>query len=175
VYHRFPLLRADLLELGYGDAYLGPMTVQVMDLSYRETASGRVILYPADNQVNVPTAFNGNEIPDPAPNASYPIGYPVSATFDRNARVTISAFHLLDPSGTELPGTSLQPGNETENSFAFLANVPLQAGTTYTAELTYTLNGIAGRRLWHFSTTAGPSPTPQSQTAAAKLNSARVW
>jgi len=175
VYHRFPLLRADLLELGYGDAYLGPMTVQVMDMSYRETASGRVILYPADNQVNVPTAFNGNEIPDPAPNASYPIGYPVSATFDRNARVTITAFHLRDPSGTELPGTSLQPGNETENSFAFLANVPLQAGTTYTAELTYTLNGIAGRRLWHFSTTAGPSPTPQSQTAAAELSSPRVW
>ena len=167
VYHRFPLLRADLLELGYGDAYLGPMTVQVMDMSYRETASGLVILYPADNQVNVPAAFNGNEIPDPAPNASYPIGYPVSATFDRNAKVTITGFHLRDPSGTLLPGISLQPSNETENSFAFLANTPLQAGTTYSAELTYTLNGVAGHKLWHFSTAAGPNPTPQSQTAAA--------
>jgi len=172
VYHRFPLLRADLLELGYGDAYLGPMTVQVMDLSYRETASGRVILYPADNQVNVPAAFNGNEIPDPAPNASYPIGYPVSATFDRNARVTITGFHLRDPSGTDLPGISVPPSNETENSFAFLANVALQAGTTYSAELTYTLNGVAGRKLWHFSTAAGPSPTPQSQTAAARVSPA---
>ena len=171
VYHRFPLLRADLLELGYGDAYLGPMTVQVMDLSYRETASGLVILYPADNQVNVPAAFNGNEIPDPAPNASYPIGYPVSATFDRNARVTITGFRLRDPSGTVLPGISLQPSNETENSFAFLANTPLQAGTTYTAELTYILNGVAGRKLWHFSTAAGPLPTPQSQTAAGTAGS----
>ncbi len=167
VYHRFPLLRADLLELGYGDAYLGPMTVQVMDTSYRETTTGRVILYPADNQVNVPTAFNGNEIPDPAPNAAYPIGYPVSATFDRNAKVTITGFHLRHPSGTDLPGISLQPTGETENSFAFLANTPLQAGTTYSAELTYTLNGVAGHKLWHFSTAAGPSPTPQSQTAAA--------
>jgi Tfp pilus assembly protein PilF len=169
VYHRIPLLRADLMELGYGDAYLGPLTVQVMDVSYREAASGRIIVYPAANQAGVPTAFNGNEIPDPAPNASYPIGYPVTATFDRNAHVTIGAFHLRELSGTDLPGISLQPGNETENSFAFLANVPLKAGTTYTADLTYTLNGKAGHLVWKFTTVLGPSPTPQSQTAAGEL------
>jgi tetratricopeptide (TPR) repeat protein len=166
VYHRIPLLRADLIELGYGDAYLGPLTVQVMDMSYRETATGRVILYPAPNQVSVPAAFNGNEIPDPAPNASYPIGYPVTATFDRNARVTIGGFHLRDPSGADLPGISLQPSNETENSFAFMANVPLKDGTTYTADLSYTQNGIAGRRVWKFTTALTLSPTPQTQQAA---------
>ena len=169
VYHRFPLLRADLVELGYGDAYLGPMTVQVMDMSYREKATGRIILYPAANQVSVPVAFNGNEIPDPAPNASYPIGYPVTATFDRNATVTIGAFHLRDPSGTDLPGISLPPSAETENSFAYMANVPLKAGTTYTADLTYTLNGKAGHTVWKFTTVLGASPTPQSQTAATEL------
>ncbi|TMC45153.1 MAG: hypothetical protein E6J25_02935 [Chloroflexi bacterium] len=166
VYHRIPLLRADLVEVGYGDAYLGPLTVQVMDMSYREVASGRIILYPAPNQTSVPVAFNGNEIPDPAPNASYPIGYPVTATFDRNARV--GAFHLRDPSGADLPGISLQPGNETENSFAFLANVPLKPGTIYTADLTYTLNGKAGHLVWKFTTVLGASPTPQSQTAAGE-------
>ena len=169
VYHRFPLLRADLVELGYGDAYLGPMTVEVMDLSYREKATGRIILYPAANQVSVPIAFNGNEIPDPAPNASYPIGYPVTATFDRNSTVTIGAFHFRDPSGTELPGITLPPSGETENSFAFLADVPLKPGTTYTADLTYTLNGRAGHTVWKFTTALGPSPTPQSQTATSEL------
>jgi hypothetical protein len=139
-----------------------------MDMSYREAASGRIILYPAPNQSGVPTAFNGNEIPDPAPNASYPIGYPVTATFDRNARVTIGAFHLRDPAGTDLPGVSLQPGNETENSFAFLGNVPLKAGTTYTADLTYTLNGFPGHKVWKFTTALGPSPTPQTQQASAE-------
>ena len=168
VYHRIPLLRADLVEVGYGDAYLGPLTVQVMDMSYREVASGRIILYPAPNQTSVPVAFNGNEIPDPAPNASYPIGYPVTTTFDRNARVTIGAFHLRDPSGADLPGISLQPGNETENSFAFLANVPLKPGTIYTADLVYTLNGKAGHLVWKFTTVLGASPTPQSQTAAGE-------
>ena len=169
VYHRFPLLRADLVELGYGDAYLGPMTVEVMDLSYREKATGRIILYPAANQVSVPIAFNGNEIPDPAPNANYPIGYPVTATFDRNSTVTIGAFHFRDPSGTELPGITLPPSGETENSFAFLADVPLKPGTTYTADLTYTLNGRAGHTVWKFTTALGPSPTPQSQTATSEL------
>jgi tetratricopeptide (TPR) repeat protein len=170
VYHRFPLLRADLVELGYGDAYLGPMTVQVMDMSYREKATGRVIVYPAANQVGVPPAFNGNEIPDPAPNASYPIGYPVTATFDRNATVTIGGFHLRDPSGTDLPGTTLLPSQaDMENSFAYLGNVPLKAGTTYTADLTYTLNGTAGHTVWKFTTALGASPTPQSQTAAVEL------
>ena len=166
VYHRIPILRADLLELGYGDAYLGPMTAQVMDMSYRETATGRVILYPAANQVNVPTAFNGNEIPDPAPNANYPIGYPITATFDRNSRVTIGAFTLRDPSGTALPGISLQPSAETENSYAFLANVPLKPGTRYSCDLSYTLNGVAGRKTWSFTTAAGPAPSPSAQTAA---------
>ena len=169
VYHRIPLLRADLLELGYGDAYLGPMTVQVMDMAYREQTTGRVILYPAPDQVNVPIAFNGNEIPDPAPNASYPIGYPVTATFDRNAKVTITGFHFRDPSGKDLPGISLQPGTETENSFAFLANSPLQPATTYAVDLTYTLNGVAGHATWHFTTAAGATPTPQTQQAADDL------
>ena len=175
VYHRFPLLRADLVELGYGDAYLGPLAVQVMDTSYREKATGRVIVYPAPNQVGVPPAFNGNEIPDPAPNASYPIGYPVTATFDRNAKVTIGAFHFLDPSGADLPGSTLRPTDpDMENSFAYLANIPLASGTTYTADLTYTLNGKPGRSVWKFTTALGPTPTPPSQTAANELRAPKV-
>ena len=157
------------MELGFGDAYLGPMTVQVMDMSYREVSTGRVILYPAANQVNVPLAFNGNEIPDPAPNAAYPIGYPVTATFDRNAKVTIGAFHLRDPSGADLPGISLPPSGETENSFAFLANTPLQPAATYSADLTYTLNGVTGRKTWRFTTAAAARPSPQTQQAGSEF------
>ncbi|MDQ6882687.1 MAG: CAP domain-containing protein [Candidatus Dormibacteraeota bacterium] len=173
VYHRFPILRADLLELGYGDAYLGPLTAQVMDMSYRETSTGQVILYPAPNQTNVPVAFNGNEIPDPAPNASYPIGYPVTATFDRNARVRINSFQFRGPSGGDIAGVSLMPGDPatttTENSFAFLANSPLQPGTTYSMAITGTTNGVAFSRSWKFTTQLGASPTPQVQQAGSQL------
>ena len=58
---------------------------------------------------------------------------------------------------------------DMENSFAYMANVPLKPGTTYTADLTYTLNGRAGHIVWKFTTVLGASPTPQSQTAAAEL------
>jgi hypothetical protein len=122
--------------------------------------------------VNVPVAFNGNEIPDPAPNAAYPIGYPVTATFDRNARVTISGFHFRGPTGGDLPGVSLTPGDPstttTENSFAYLANTPLQPGTTYTMDLTGTVNGVPFHKNWHFATQLAASPTPQVQQAASR-------
>jgi len=173
VYHRFPILRGDLLELGYGDAYLGPLTVQVMDMSYRETSGSQVVLYPAPNQVDVPTAFNGNEIPDPAPNAAYPIGYPVTATFDRNARVIITGFHFRGPTSGDLPGISLMPGDPgnttTENSFAFLANTPLQPGTTYSMDLTGTINGVAFHRTWHFTTRLAASPSASVQQAGSQF------
>jgi hypothetical protein len=168
VYHRIPLLRRDLLELGYGDAYLGPMTVQVMDMSYRDGGGNKVVLYPAPNQADVPAAFSGNEVPDPAPNAEYPIGYPVTATFPRNATVSITGFYFRDPSGTDLPGYQLPPGNETENSFAFLTKKPLKPSTTYSAELSGTLNGVPFHELWQFTTRAGVTP-PQGLQQAARL------
>jgi tetratricopeptide (TPR) repeat protein len=166
VFHRIPILRADLLELGFGDAYLGPLSIQVMDMAYREQATtNRVVLYPAPNQTGVPSAFSGNEIPDPAPNATYPIGYPITATFDRFASVTISAFHLRDPSGSELSGFKLNPDNpDMENSFGFMAKMPLKPGTTYSASLSGTINGVAFLRHWQFTTasssSAATSPSP---------------
>ena len=160
VYHRLPLLRADLVELGYGDASLDSQRIQVMDLSFRERSTGRIIVYPAADQQDVPTAFNGNEIPDPAPNATYPIGYPVTATFDRLATVVVSGYHLRDPAGTDLPGSVLRPSDkDMENSFAFMASTPLNPGTTYSMELSGTINGAAFHRLWRF-TTAGTGVAP---------------
>jgi tetratricopeptide (TPR) repeat protein len=170
VFHRIPLLRADLLELGYGDAYLGPLSIQVMDLSYRERTTGRIVLYPAADQTDVPPAFFGNEIPDPLEkagvnNAAYPVGYPITATFDRLSRVQVLSWHLRDSSGKELPGAVLKPDNpEMENSFAFVALSPLGEGATYTMELRGTINGVGFQRTWHFTTRA---PAVSGATAAA--------
>jgi tetratricopeptide (TPR) repeat protein len=164
VYHRLPLLRADVLELGYGDTYLDTMSVQVMDLAFRENLrpTGRIILYPAPDQQEVPPAFNGNEIPDPAPNATYPIGYPVTAIFDRLATVVIGGYHLRDASGTDLSGYVLRPSDpDMENSFAFMASAPLQPSATYSMELTGTINGVAFQRHWSFTTASlAPSVNP---------------
>ncbi|HYM49124.1 MAG TPA: CAP domain-containing protein [Candidatus Limnocylindrales bacterium] len=171
VYHRLPLLRADVLELGYGDAYLDSMKIQVMDLSFRERSTGRIIVYPAADQQDVPVAFNGNEIPDPAPSATYPIGYPVTATFDRLANVVIGTYHLRDPSGADLPGYVLRPKDpDMENSFAFMALTPLKANTTYSMELSGTQNGIAFHKLWSFHTAAAGTGVTAQATANAALS-----
>jgi tetratricopeptide (TPR) repeat protein len=159
VFHRIPILRADLLEVGYGDASLNlaPLTVQVLDMSYRPGARnpGRIVLYPAPDQTNVPVAFFGNEIPDPAPNAAYPIGYPITATFDRSASVTITSWQLSGSAGQAVPGIQLLPDNpEMENSFGFLANAPLVRQTQYTMALNGTINGVPFHQTWRF-TTAG--------------------
>ena len=170
VFHRIPLLRADLLELGYGDAYLGPLSIQVMDLSYRERTTGRIVLYPAPDQTDVPPAFFGNEIPDPLEkagvnNAAYPVGYPITATFDRLAKAQVSSWHLRDSTGKELPGAILKPDNpEMENSFAFMALSPLDQGATYTMDLRGLISGVAFHRTWHFTTRA---PAVSGATAAA--------
>ena len=170
VFHRIPLLRADLLELGYGDAYLGPLSIQVMDLSYRERTTGRIVLYPAPDQNDVPPAFFGNEIPDPLEkagvnNAAYPVGYPITATFDRLSKVQVLSWHLRDSRGKELPGAVLKPDNpEMENSFAFMALSPLAEGATYSMELRGSINGVAFQRTWHFTTR---SPAASGATAAA--------
>jgi tetratricopeptide (TPR) repeat protein len=170
VFHRIPLLRADMLELGYGDAYLGPLSIQVMDLSYRERTTGRIVLYPAPDQNDVPPAFFGNEIPDPLEkagvnNAAYPVGYPITATFDRLSKVQVLSWHLRDIRGKELPGAVLKPDNpEMENSFAFMALSPLAEGATYSMELRGSINGVAFQRSWHFTTR---SPEASGVTAAA--------
>ncbi len=160
VFHRIPILRADLLEAGYGDASLGPLSVQVLDMAYRDGARnpGRIVLYPAPDQTEVPPAFYGNEIPDPAPNAAYPVGYPITAIFDRTASVTIQSWQLQDGSGQSVPGISLLPDNpEMENSFGFLAQTPLHPQTRYTMTLAGSINGVPFHQVWKF-TTGGTAP-----------------
>jgi len=166
VFHRIPILRADLLEVGYGDIRVGPLDVQVLDMAFRDSGSpGMVVFYPAANQQDVPPAFLGNEVPDPAPGAEYPVGYPITATFDRRATASVQSFHLRDPSGADLPGITLMPSSETENAFAFLAKEPLQTNTSYAAEIAYTINGVASQRTWRFRTrSAVTRPSDLDQT-----------
>jgi tetratricopeptide (TPR) repeat protein len=168
VFHRIPILRADLLEAGYGDASLNlaPLAVQVLDMAYRPAARnpGLIVVYPAPDQTDVPAAFFGNEIPDPAPNAAYPIGYPITATFDRSASVSIQTWQLSTSTGQPVAGIHLLPDNpEMENSFGFLANTPLAALTQYTMALSGTINGVPFQKSWRF-TTAGLQ-APQTLTA----------
>jgi tetratricopeptide (TPR) repeat protein len=160
VYHRFPLLRRDLQALGYGQAAVGALPIEVMDFAFRARAvPGRgMVSYPVAGQVNVPTAFYGNEIPDPVPNAAYPVGYPITLTFDRGARVQIASHHLRDGDGQEVDAHVLLPSDSAmEDSLALLARRPLQPSTTYLVEVTGTLEGAPFEKRWQFTTATSGS------------------
>jgi tetratricopeptide (TPR) repeat protein len=156
VYHRLPILRRDLQALGYGQATVGALPIEVMDFAFRPPAApGRGMLpYPVAGQANVPVAFYGNEIPDPVPNAAYPVGYPITLTFDRGARVQIASHHLLDDAGQEVETYVLLPSDPSmENSLALLARRPLQPSATYRVAVTGTLEGAPFEKQWQFTTT----------------------
>jgi len=155
VFHRFAILRPDLQALGYGVAAVGPLPIDVMDFAYDPSGSpGRhMVAYPAPGQVNVPTVFGGNEVPEPLPVTAYPVGYPVTLTFDRGARVEIRSFRLRDLLGPDLAVYMLPPSDPNmENSIALLARKPLQPGHVYLAEVTGSIDGTAFEKQWQFAT-----------------------
>ncbi len=155
VFHRFPILRRDLQSLGYGVAAVGPLPIDVMDFAYGAsvTPGRQMVAYPAPGQVNVPTVFGGNEVPEPLPEAAYPVGYPVTLTFDRGAHVEIRSYRLRDVLGPDLELHMLPPSDPNmENSIALLARKPLQPGRVYAAEVTGTIDGVAFEKQWQFAT-----------------------
>lgn len=157
VYHRFPILRPDLVSLGFGSGSAGPLSVEVMDFAYASTFTpGRgMVAYPGPGQPDVPTAFFGNELPDPVPGGPYPVGYPITLTFDPGARVQIQSQHVRTGAGADLELYLLRPSDpNTENSLALLPKRPLRPGTRHAVEVTGTVNGVPFARQWEFTTAA---------------------
>jgi cytochrome c-type biogenesis protein CcmH/NrfG len=157
VYHRFPILRPDLVAIGYGDAVIGPITMEDMEFGFVQSDGPHhaPVAYPAPQAQQVPTTFVDNELPDPVPpGAPRTTGYPVTLNFDIFARVTMTRFYITAPDGTELPGYTGAPTPDAEKTAWVLPQAPLKPHTTYTAHFTGTLEGVAYDKSWSF-TTAG--------------------
>jgi hypothetical protein len=137
VYHRFPILRADLTAIGYGDCGIGSLPMEDMEFGLAGAGPHHApTAFPADGQKSVPATFVDNEIPDPVP-AGQPrtTGYPVTVNFDPRIHVSVSAFTLTDAAGRSVDGYKLDPGGATENCASLLPVAPLTAGGTYTAHI----------------------------------------
>jgi tetratricopeptide (TPR) repeat protein len=157
VFHRFPILRPDLVAIGYGDARIGPITMEDMEFGFIEPDGPHhaPVAYPAAAQQQVPTTFVDNELPDPVPpGAPQSTGYPVTLNFDILARVTMNRFYVTGPDGAELASYVGAPSPDAEKTAWVLPQSPLKAHTTYTAHFVGTLDGAAYEKTWVF-TTAG--------------------
>lgn len=81
VYHRVPFMEYRTTHIGYGVAGSSGRATHVVDTGTRGATSPDerlIAVYPARNQVDVPTGWSGGESPNPLPDKPKPVGYPVS-------------------------------------------------------------------------------------------------
>ena len=153
VFHRFPVMRPDLVVIGYGEAHLGSLDIEDMEFGFAPPAQAAPVVYPAAEQSRVPAIFVDNELPDPVPaGAPRTTGYPVTVTFAAAARVTLASFTLAGPDGHALDAYVLSPSSSTENSASLLPAAPLQRNTVYTAHVVATVDGARYDTTWSFTT-----------------------
>jgi len=153
VYHRFAIVRPDLVSIGYGELSVGPLPMEDMEFGFAVAQPATAVVFPGADVTGTPTFFVDNELPDPVP-AGQPrtTGYPVTVTFAANDDVQVTGFSLADPAGVRVDAYRLDPSVITENSASLLPVVPLHGGTRYTATITATVNGVPSNRTWRFTT-----------------------
>lgn len=164
VYHRQPFMDYGMLETGFGYSDGGGKQNNVMDFGIAKGASAKApekpAVFPLPGQTEVPIAFSGAESPQPpAPmGTGWPSGQIVSMHFPTKTW-TVTEHHLYSNAGSacmELPHTYIDRTNDDNlkdaNDIFFYANMPLNNGTEYVAQVTGTMNGASFTRTWAFRT-----------------------
>jgi tetratricopeptide (TPR) repeat protein len=153
VFHRFPILEPETQSMGYGEAHVGLLSIQLIDFGVGAPTHADAVVYPLDNQKDLPAAFVGNEIPDPAPQgAQYPLGYPLTLETGAAAQLAVSSGRLLGPDGQQVVAYELRPGSALVSfAWALVPAAPLTPGATYTAEVIGTLDGKQYSKRWSFT------------------------
>lgn len=139
-YHRLPLIDPGVLRLGWGQEEI----YMVMDMGSLATPYEKpyTVLWPADGQKNVPTAFAGNEFPNPVPEIEveadvlgYPITIQTNPVNDRGE--TVDIFMKLYDGKNEVPcyfSSPTKPSNPESapsGAWCLIPKAPLKLKTEY--------------------------------------------
>jgi hypothetical protein len=154
VFHRFAIGDPEAATSGYGEAQVGTLSIQVLDIGLGDATTHGPVVYPAPDQVGVPSAFLGNEIPDPAPVARYPTGYPITIEVGSGSVLKVQTAELLGPDGKAVAGYGLDPAQVHANQWGVLPQDPLTAGARYTFQFNGTIDGQPYVRAWSFTVAA---------------------
>jgi len=154
VFHRLTLGDPEAATAGYGQVQVGALSIQVLDLGLAAASTHGPVVYPAPDQANVPDAFLGNEIPDPAPNARYPTGYAITVEVGSGSTLKVQAAQLVGPDGKAVAGYNLDPALLAANQWGVLPRDPLATGGRYTFQLSGTIDGQAFQKVWSFTVAA---------------------
>lgn len=161
LYHRLPLLRREVKEIGLGVAEDASYRAHVVEVGAEAGAyvnSGRFLAYPPDGALDVPTEWSGREIPEPTPPpAGWPSGPVLTASVDRGAVTVIASSVRAAESGAELPHTLLTAANDSHlqaRDVALIPHAPLAPATTYVATISGLRDGAPYSFSWTFTTRA---------------------
>ena len=173
-YHRLPLVDPGVLRLGWGAEDI----FQVMDMSSLAAPYDKpfVVAYPYDGQTGVPTAFQGDEHPDPVPDGppgsvnegeiyGYPITIQTNPTDERGDVIDID-MKLYEGKDKKkqiecffsTPSNPTNPELAPAGAWCLLPKTFLKPKTVYTVEAVWITGGRSsatsgGRRLeWTFTT-----------------------
>ncbi|MYM25521.1 CAP domain-containing protein [Duganella sp. FT135W] len=160
IYHRFVIFEPVFKDIGTGAATItGSYTYFTADFAAVNSLSGlgagRFVVYPINNQSNVPTNFfSDSESPDPVPNQNE-VGYPVSVHADHGNTVVVKSFTVAPRGGMALSTRLLSAASgtsETSSAAAIVPLAPLLGATTYDVSFSGTIGGVDVTRNWSFST-----------------------
>lgn len=160
LYHRLPLLRPQMEEIGYGEAGEGDGAVNVLHLGavvdrVSSSPSGAPIVYPVAGAEGVPLQWDGNEVPKPiAPPGGYPSGPVFSAYYPTGAPADVVAV-VMTEDGAERPATVLtaeSDANLLATDVAVIPHEPLSPETTYWIRIEGSVDGEVSRLEWHVTT-----------------------
>lgn len=158
--HRIPLLQSRLKKIGVGVAIGGPAKVTVVLDATNGLGVGKdapVVIYPADQQKDVPTAFTA-EIPDPIPESpDKKAGFPITAIFAEGALVKEVKASLKDAAGNDIEAWLSTPekpaaADYQRNTIGLIPKAPLQPGAMYTVAIAARVTGKPWVRTWTFAT-----------------------
>lgn len=126
----------------------------IIDVQY--VLADRVTVYPAPGAVDVPPAWDGNEVPQPqAPPGGYPSG-PVISVQQQDYQLEIGDGRItVHGSDVPLPATLLLHTKDTnlpKGTVGLIPHKPLAAQTTYTVTFTDAVGEVVAE--WPFTTGA---------------------
>lgn len=168
LYHRLPLLGPAAASMGYGAAHQGDVWIGVVEVGRREAAADRLAGWPVRDAEDVPTSWDGFEVPQPpAPPAGFPSGPILTVQGLPGDEIRLTAHVLLDGAGAAIPHVALDgttdPLLREHGAVALYAHEPLEPGTTYTARVDGVRAGAAFTWEWRFTTRAGAGCSPTLQ------------
>jgi hypothetical protein len=165
LFHRIGMIRPDLERVGFAHVHSkGNWGIVVLNAkggrNPRSANAGKVVVYPADQQTNVPRAFSEKEIPNPIPaeGRGQSAGFPITITFPEKVKVTRATAVLKEADGKVVPvwfSSPEKPASRPElqfNTVCLIAKAQLQPKTKYQVTVTARVDGKPWSRTWTFTT-----------------------